>query len=76
MSDAGWIERAQSAEAKLSTMKQTMDAAIERVKLFKANFGIRENSSGEISIDFDAFSKRLGKEQALALKSVIEETYR
>lgn len=76
MSDeSAWINRAQSAEARISTMKSAYESAIERVKVFKANFGIREQDNGEINIDFDKFVERLGKEQALALKRIIDEKF-
>lgn len=75
MSDDMWMERAQSAEAKLSTMQQTHGAAIERIKVFKANFGIRERDNGEIVIDYEKFVERLGKENAKELKKVIVEQY-
>ena len=74
--ESGWISRAQSAEAKLGTMKQSMEAAIERVKVFKANFGIRERDNGEIVIDFDKFVERLGPESALELAKIIGEHYK
>lgn len=75
MSDDVWLERAQSAEAKLATLKQAIEPALERIKAFKANFGVKESSNGEISIDFEKFVKNLGQENALELKKVIDETY-
>lgn len=77
MSDESiWIDRAQSAEAKLKTIKDAYEAAIERVKNFKANFGIKERDSGEIVIDFEKFVDRLGLEQALTLRKLIDERYK
>lgn len=70
-----WIERAQSAESKLITMKESMGAAVERVKIFKANFGIKEKSDGEIVIDFDKFVENLGEESAMELRDIITERY-
>lgn len=70
-----WIERAQSAEAKLATMKEAYGPAIDRIKNFKANFGIRERDNGEIVIDFEKFVTNLGQAQALELRKVIDETY-
>lgn len=75
MSESHWIERAQSAEAKLKTLRESYEPAIERVKNFKANFGVREKSNGEIVIDFPKFVERLGPEAAAQLKSVIDEQY-
>ena len=75
MSESMWIERAQSAEAKLNTMKESLDKAVERVRSFKANFGVREKDNGEIVIDFKKMVERLGKDGAMDLRSVIEEVY-
>ena len=76
MSDEShWIERAQSCEARLSTLKDAYGPAIERVKQFKANFGVRERSNGEIDIDFEKFVERLGVGAALELRRVIDEKY-
>ncbi len=75
MSDQ-WMERAQSAEAKLVAMKESMGAAIERVKDFKKNFGIREKQDGSLEIDFDKFALNLGVESCIELRKVIDETYK
>lgn len=73
--DSVWIDRAQSAEAKLKTLKEAYEPALERVKAFKANFGIKERANGEIQIDFEKFVQNLGRESALELKQVIDEQY-
>ena len=70
-----WIDRAQSAETQLATLKQAMQPALERVKDFKKNFGVKEKSDGEIVIDFDKLVGRLGLESALELRSIIDEKY-
>jgi hypothetical protein len=70
-----WIERAQSAEAKLAALKDNYQPALERVKVFKANFGVREHSNGTIDIDFDKLVTRLGIESCLELRRVIDEKY-
>ena len=78
MADSGekyWIERAQSAEARFNTLKENMGPAIERVKQFKANFGVREMSDGTIVIDFEKMVRRLGMEKSLELRQVIDEIY-
>ena len=73
--DSVWIERAQSAEAKISTLTQALESAVERIKVFKSNFGLKERDNGEIVIDFDKFADRLGRENALLLKAIIEKKY-
>lgn len=70
MSEAEWIERAQSWEAKHNTLKQSLEATLERVKEFKANFGVKERSDGAIEIDYDKFVERLGLEGWLALREI------
>ena len=75
MAESDWIDRAQSAEAKLATLKEAYQPAIEKVKAFKANFGIRERSDGSLVIDFDKFAAALGAEQALELRAVIDQRY-
>ena len=74
MEDSYWVERAQSAEAKLKTIEDAYRPALERVKEFKTNFGVREKSDGEIDIDFEKFVDRLGA-AALDLSDVINEKY-
>lgn len=71
-----WVERAQSAEAKLAALKENCQPALERVKLFKANFGIKERQSGEIDIDFDKFVEALGPEGFLELRRVGDEKFK
>lgn len=75
MSENMWMERAQSAEAKLKTLREAQGAAIDRVRDFKANFGIRERDNGDIIIDFQKFTERLGEDSAKALRNIINEKY-
>jgi hypothetical protein len=75
MSEDMWMDRAQSAEARLKTLRESQGAAIERIKDFKANFGIKERSNGEIVIDFPKFVERLGKEGSAELRKIITEKY-
>jgi hypothetical protein len=75
MDESFWVDRAQSAEAKIKTLEEAFKPAIERVKAFKANFGVREDSGGGITIDFDKFVENLGPDGALELRKVIDEKY-
>ena len=70
-----WIERAQSAEAQVQTLKDAFQPAIDRVKIFKSNFGVKERSDGQIDINFDVFVERLGPTAALELRAIIDEQY-
>lgn len=77
MSDESmWIDRAQSAEARLATLKSAYEPAIEKVQQFKTNFGVKERSNGQIDIDFDKFVENLGRESAMELKTIIETHYK
>jgi len=71
-----WVERAQSADAKLETYKAQMEPTKERIQAFKANMGLKERSDGSIVIDYDTFAERLGIAGALELRKVIDEKYR
>lgn len=73
--DNFWMERAQSAEAKLETLKQAIEPMKQRIQDFKANFGLQERSDGSITIDYDKFVTALGIESALELRSIIDEKY-
>lgn len=75
MGEAEWRTRAETAEATLSTMKQNHELAIERVRTFKANFGVRERQNGEIDIDFDLLVERIGQIGALELRKIIDARY-
>ena len=71
MSDQ-WIERAQSAEARIQTLKDAYEPAINRIKDFKRNFGIKERDNGMIDIDFDKFCDNLGHENLVILLEIIQ----
>jgi len=71
-----WIEKLKDVETRFETYRQANGAAVDRVKRFKANFGVKEASNGEISIDFVKLSEGLGLESAMELRQVIDETYR
>ena len=75
MSESMWMERAQSAEAKLITQKESLGSAIERVKEFKTNFGIREKQGGVIEINIDKFVENIGPASSLELRKIINEKY-
>ena len=70
-----WVSRAQTAEAKLKTLREAQGAAIDRIRDFKANFGIKERSNGEIVIDFMKFAERLGVDGASELRKILNDKY-
>lgn len=75
MSEQMWMERAQSCEARLITVEDQFKPALERVKAFKTNFGVRECDDGTLIINYDKFVERLGLEGALELRSIIDSRY-
>ena len=75
MADDFWVDRAQTAEAQLKTLREAQGAAIERIKAFKSNFGIKERGNGEIVIDFVKFVERLGPESTAELRKVMDEKF-
>jgi hypothetical protein len=70
-----WREQAQSLAAQITTLKDAYGPAIDRVKQFKANFGVKERSDGQIDVDFEKFAEAIGIEGALELRKVIDEKY-
>lgn len=70
-----WIERAQSAEARLGTMRDTHEAAMQRFKEFKKTFGLKQKADESIHIDFDKFTDALGQEGCMQLKAIIDKKW-
>ena len=73
--ESHWIQRCQTAEAKLNTAQEAYGPAIEKIQHFKSNFGIKERQDGEIVIDFDKFVENLGLKSSLELRAIIDERY-
>lgn len=70
-----YIERAQTAEARLQTLKDAYEPAIERVQQFKAAFGLRDRSDGSIVIDYERFVEALGPDGCLELRAEIDKRW-
>lgn len=70
-----WIERAQSAEAKLSTCQSAQDGLKEEVRTTRETFGARKRSDGSYEINYDIFVEHLGLEAALQVRAIIDEKY-
>ena len=68
-------EQNNDLQIKLRTLEDQYKPMKERIQTFKMNFGVKEKSDGEITIDYDKFTKALGMEGALELRKVIDETY-
>lgn len=75
MGEKEWMERAQSAEAKLTTCQGAQEALKEEVRTVRETFGARKRSDGSYEINYDAFVERLGLEAALQVRAIIDEKY-
>ena len=70
-----WIERAQSAEAKLKTLHDSMEPLKLKARAIKESLCAREQSDGTFSIDFDRLVERLGVGACLELRGIIDARY-
>lgn len=70
-----WRERAESAEAKFNTLHDATGGALDRVKQFKANFGVKERSDGTIVVDYEKFAAALGPDGWLELRRIGDEIH-
>lgn len=75
MADDFWIERAQSAEAKLATAIGQIEPLKEKVRTIRENLCAKERADGSYTIDFVALADRLGIEGALELRKEIDKRY-
>ena len=77
MSDESmWIERAQSAEASLTTCRGQIDRVKEKLRGMMELLGGRERADGTIDIDFGKLVANLSLEHALELRAAIDERHR
>jgi len=70
-----WIERAQSAEAKLKTLHDSMEPLKLKARAIKESLCAKEHSDGTFSIDFDKLVERLGVGACLELRAIIDARY-
>lgn len=76
MSDESmWIERAQSAEARVSTYEASVAKLKEKIRSVMETLGARERGDGSFDIDYEKFVAKLGIEGALEVRRVIDEQY-
>ncbi len=76
MDISDWIERAQSAEAKLATCSAQTDRLKEQVRTVTETLCARVKGDGAIDIDFDALVQKLPTDQALGLRAAIDQHHR
>ena len=70
-----WIERAQSAEARLATMQGNVDKSREDAIYILELFAARKQNDGSFDINFDKFIENIGREKALEVAKIIVEQY-
>jgi len=75
MAEDFWIERAQSAEAKLKTLQDQQDRIKEDAQYILTVFGARKKSDGSFDIDYEKFVKMLGEDQAFVVRGMIDTEY-
>ena len=71
--DGYWVDRAQTAEAKLATCQENQDRVIEKFRDMMETLAARELSDGSVDIDFVALAGKLSLEHALALRQAIDD---
>ncbi len=76
MDESMWIERAQSAEAALTTCRAQADLLKEKVRDVTEALCARVKGNGTIDIDFDALVQKLSTEHALELRVAIDQHHR
>ena len=73
--DSFYLDRMNSAEAKLHTAQAGNDRLKEKIRHIKEVFGAREKSDGSFEIDYQKFVDQLGRESALEVRQIIDQTY-
>lgn len=70
-----WRERAETAEAQITTAKEATENVRAKMRSFSETFGIKGTMSGDLRINFDKLVEVIGVEQALELRKIIDEKY-
>ncbi len=73
--ESDWRDRAMTAESQHQTLRDQTERLREKVRGIMAAFGARERSDGTLDIDFEALVERLPIDQALELRSVIDQKH-
>jgi hypothetical protein len=75
MSEQAWMERAQSAEGKIASLTNAVEAANERLQSAFALFGIKAKMGGAFSIDYAMLVANLGPDQCQELRKIMDEKF-
>lgn len=73
--DSYWVDRCQSAEARLNTLQQAQDRIKEDAVFILDTFAARKKSDGSFDIDYQKFIENIGEESAMELIDIIYEQY-
>lgn len=75
MGEDEWREKAQSCEARFTTIKDNQDRIQEDARTVLETFCARKKSDGSFDIDWEKFIERIGDEQASVVAEIIKEKY-
>ncbi len=70
------MEQVNSLKVQLRTCQEASGPAIQRVRDFKANFGVKERADGSIDVDYQKFVERIGMGGWLILRQIGDETHK
>ena len=70
-----WVERAQSAEARFQTLKDSTDRMRDESRAVLDTFAARKKPDGSYQIDFERFVEQIGLEGAMELRQIIDQHY-
>lgn len=76
MDESQWIERAQSAEAKVATLQGQIEPLKTKIREVREALCARELAGGGFEIDFDALADRLGLEGSMELRKAIDDRWK
>lgn len=66
-----WVDRAQSAEAKLSTAEAGIETLKLKLRSITETLGIKE-ANGGITVDYDLLLKGIGDEGVTELRAIMD----
>lgn len=73
--DGQSVDQFKDLRAQVTAAQQQYQVILERYQEFKTNFGVKERRDGSITIDYDKFVERLGKEGWAELRRIGDEKH-
>ena len=71
-----WRERAQTAEATISTLRNQINPLREEARSTKDALCAKRRNDGSFDINFDKLVEKLGGEACLQLRAIIDERWK